>query len=242
MLIALHGFTETDESWHEVLAPVIAGVRCPLLPGHGHLPCPPDTTLSSAAATVLRGVTAERPVDILGYSMGGRVALQAALDQPQLVRRLVLVACRPGIEDPGEREARRRHDELLAEMLVEDGIGPFVVWWEDQPALRPVTRQPPAVVTAVRARRLGQDPDGLAASLRCLGQGRMQPLWHRLGELRMPVLLVVGAGDRGYCDAMTRMQAAIPGARLVVIPEAGHAVHREQSASLLAAIRPFLES
>ncbi len=235
MLIALHGFTETAAVWHQVLGPA---ARCELLPGHGHRPCPPGNGFQAVAATLAAQLPAGG--DLLGYSMGGRIALRLALDHPGRVRRLILVSTSPGISDPGERALRRARDERLAQILEEDGIGPFVAWWEANPALRPAKPLARRVEEDLRCLRLNQDPHCLAANLRQLGTGMMEPLWNRLGELTMPVLLVAGAADRTYCDKCTRMAARMPDARVVIIPDSGHAVHREQAAALRATVDEFL--
>ncbi len=237
MLNVLHGFTEDDLAWKEALAPL--PVRGHLLPGHGWRPCPAGTSHLSLAREIAGRLTGD-PVDLLGYSLGGRIALSIALDFPQRLRRLVLVSCCPGIADPLERTQRRSRDERLAEWLEKDGLGPFLAYWETLPALKPGRPLPPALEESIRARRLSHDPAGLAAALRLLGQGVMEPVWDRLPTLKLPVLLVVGAADANYRPVMTRMADAIPGARLVEIPGAGHGIHREQPDALRLVVESFL--
>ena len=239
MLVALHGFTETDESWSEVLTPAHIRNYCPLLPGHGWLPCPEQTSVASAAAQLANAVPADDG-DLLGYSLGGRVALQVALDHPERIKRLILVSSQPGIADEAERQARRARDERLAEILEDDGIGTFVAWWERQPVLKPGRKLRRGAEEAVRSRRLNQDPVGLAASLRCMGQGIMEPLWDRLGELQMPVLLLAGGRDESYASAMQRMAEAMPNAQLVIDPTSGHTLHRENPGFVTDHIKRFL--
>lgn len=239
MLYALHGFTETDESWAETLARDIPALRCPLLPGHGGKPCPPAFNWARMVDDLTATLPAE-PIDLLGYSMGGRIALQLALTQPKRIRRLILVSCHPGIRDPAERALRRQRDESLAQVLEEDGIGPFMAWWETQRALRPYEPFPAAVAESVRARRLNQDPVGLAACLRALGGASMEPAWSRLGELRMPVLLISGAADTRYMRVMDEMAAAIADHRREVVLRSGHAVHRERPQVVAQMVGAFL--
>jgi 2-succinyl-6-hydroxy-2,4-cyclohexadiene-1-carboxylate synthase len=237
-LTALHGFTEDDTVWQEVLAPLGIPLHCPLLPGHGWRPCPPDTTFAGLAA----GLAATLPTggDLLGYSLGGRLALQIALDHPGRMRRLVLVSCTAGIRGDAERAARVRSDDHLAQVLIEDGIGPFVAWWQANPALRTARPLPRAEEEALRSRRLNQDPHGLALALRRLGAGAMTDLWPRLGGLKPPVLLIAGAADTRYVATMRAMADAIPGARLEMVADAGHAVHREQAERVRTLVRDFL--
>jgi 2-succinyl-6-hydroxy-2,4-cyclohexadiene-1-carboxylate synthase len=238
MLLALHGFTETDEPWRALLRHR-GDATVPLLPGHGQVPVPAGADLASVAASVAQRLPAEG-TDVVGYSMGGRVALRLALDHPGRVRRLVLVSSGPGFPPGAEREERRRRDAWLAEILEEDGIGPFVAWWESNPALKPVRPFSRADSGRLRAMRLNQDPVGLAACLRRFGPGSMDSLWERLGTLRCPVLLIAGAADTRYVTVMGDMRARLPDARLAVIPDCGHAVHREQPAALTAALDGFL--
>jgi len=238
MLTVLHGFTETDAVWRQVCAGRIAA-RCELLPGHGHKPCPAGTTFASIAADLAARLPAAGG-DVLGYSMGGRIALRLALDHPQRVRRLVLISATAGITDPSEREQRRKRDNRLADILAEDGIGPFVSWWEANPALRPAKPVARKVSEDIRSQRLNQDPVTLADNLRQLGAGMMEPLWDRLPELTMPVLLVTGAADPAYVRKCQDMAALIPSSRVAIIPDAGHAVHREQPEGLMRAVAEFL--
>jgi 2-succinyl-6-hydroxy-2,4-cyclohexadiene-1-carboxylate synthase len=240
MLIALHGFTETDLVWRDLLAPAFPELRCLLLPGHGCMPGPAGADFMAAVAELAARLPAAGQVDLLGYSMGGRLALALALAAPQRVRRLVLVSSSAGTASVEERAARIRHDERLAQILEEDGIGPFVAWWQGQPVLRPAAPLPPALVAELRCLRLNQDPHGLAAALRRLGAGAMPDLAPLLPTLTMPTLLVAGEADARYREVMADMATRIPGARLAVIAGSGHAIHRERPGDLRALVKGFL--
>lgn len=212
-----------------------------------------DTTAPTVLAPDLRGhgaAAAARPVDFAavradvlglapgrfalgGYSMGGRIALDIALAAPERVARLVLVGATAGIAEADERRARREADERLADEIEAEGIEAFAARWARLPLF---AGQPPAVAAAAQAMRLAQDPAGLAAALRGLGTGVMTSLWDRLGELTMPVALVVGERDAKFRAIADRMAAAIPDATVHVVPGAGHAVPLEAPAAVAAAL------
>jgi 2-succinyl-6-hydroxy-2,4-cyclohexadiene-1-carboxylate synthase len=166
----------------------------------------------------------EDKLELAGYSMGGRLALHAAVALPGRVRRLVLIGASPGLADPGERAERRAADEALAAEVEAMTIDEFAERWARTPVL---AGQPPAVLAAVTAQRLENTPAGLAAALRGLGTGALPSLWDRLGELAIPVELVVGERDAKFRATAERMAAALPDARVHVVAGAGHAVHLE---------------
>ena len=152
----------------------------------------------------------------------------------------MLFRSRPGLDDEAVRRERHARDEALAQILDEDGIGAFVAWWESQTVLKPVRRPPEEAIEELRARRLNQDPHGLAACLRCLGQAAMDDLRPRLPTLTMPVLLIEGAADTAFHADIATMASLIPRARRATIPDCGHAVHREAPQELLDAVHRFL--
>ena len=232
-LVLLHGFTNTGVSWDGVVATLPQRYR-PLTPdirGHGVASQTRPVSLASVIADV--SALADGPFELAGYSMGGRLALHVALALPGRVGRLVLVGASPGLADAGERAARRAADEALAAEVEAMTIKQFAERWARTPAL---ADQPPEVQAAVHAQRLRNTPAGLAAALRGLGTGALPSLWDRLGELTIPVELVVGERDAKFRATAERMAAALPDARLAVVPGAGHAVHLEAPAAVAAII------
>jgi 2-succinyl-6-hydroxy-2,4-cyclohexadiene-1-carboxylate synthase len=163
---------------------------------------------------------------LAGYSMGGRIALHVALALRDRVERLVLVGASPGLADQEERTARRRADERLADEIERLSIEEAAERWESA-AAHVLAGQPPDVREAARRDRLRNTPTGLARALRGLGTGALPSLWERLGELPMPVELVVGERDQKFRAIAEEMAAAIPDAEVVVAPGLGHAVHLE---------------
>jgi 2-succinyl-6-hydroxy-2,4-cyclohexadiene-1-carboxylate synthase len=161
---------------------------------------------------------------LVGYSMGGRLALHAALRNPGRTAALALVGASPGIEDPDEREARRRADEELAAWIEQHTIEEVVDRWEAQPVF---ATQSDRLRAQQRPGRLSHDPRQLATLLRSAGQGALEPVWDRLPELACPVLLIAGELDDRYAEAAQRMAGRLPDARVRLVPGAGHAPHLE---------------
>lgn len=231
-LVLLHGFTQTRQSWRRTVAALGGRHRAlaPDLPGHGQAASRPPSF--AACSAYVRALGGER-FALCGYSMGGRIALHAALVLGPQVERLVLVGASPGIADPAEREARRVADAALAERIESIGVEAFAREWGALPLF---AGQPERVAAAAHADRLRNTAPGLAAALRGLGTGTMEPLWDRLGELTCAVTLGVGERDEKFRAIAERMATAIPDARVVVIPGAGHAAHLENPDAVAAAL------
>ena len=232
-LLLLHGFTATGRSWDAVRRRIdgatYSEALAPDLRGHGDA----SNVAPATIPAVVDDLRQDSPYALVGYSMGGRVALHLALAQPDLVKRLVLVSTTPGIEDPAARAERRRSDEELAEGLERAGIEAFTRWWGAQPLF---AGQPPEVAAAARTDRLRNTAEGLAASLRGMGTGQMTPVWDRLGELTMPTTVLVGERDAKFRAIGERMAERLPDASLVVAAGVGHAVHLEAPDAVAAAL------
>ncbi|MGH2458619.1 MAG: 2-succinyl-6-hydroxy-2,4-cyclohexadiene-1-carboxylate synthase [Chloroflexota bacterium] len=247
-LVALHGFTGSAETW----APFRAAfgrqftlIAIDLL-GHGRTECPPDPrryrmdrTIEDLVAILDRLGLAR--VDLLGYSMGGRVALHVAVAAPDRIHTLALEGASPGIPLATDRAARARSDSVLADLIEGEGIEAFVERWEQVPLFASQRGLPAEVRAALRCQRLRGNPLGLANSLRGIGAGDVEPLLDRLGQVSAPTLLIVGAFDEKYRALGREMAGRLPTATLAVVPGAGHAVHLEQPDVFTKIVLEFLE-
>jgi 2-succinyl-6-hydroxy-2,4-cyclohexadiene-1-carboxylate synthase len=232
--VLAHGFTQSARLWgpfgdllarhHELVAVD--------LPGHGgstDVRC--DLTEGGARLAEAGGPD---PFDLLGYSLGARFALHAALSRPDVVRRLVLIGATPGIEDPAMRDERRRRDDAVAAELEGTGdIGGFLQRWVTSPMFR-------RLADPGLAERARNTPAGLASSLRLAGAGAQPPLWDQLGRIGSPTLVVAGAADVRFAAIGERMVRSMPTATLTLVPGAGHAAHLEQPLLTAAAVVGFL--
>lgn len=246
-LLLLHGFTGSGASWDRHLPTFSRGystVAVDLI-GHGasDAPVDPGRYRMERCVADLVALLDHLGIDraaVLGYSMGGRVALHLALAAPERVSALVLESASPGIADPAARQARVRSDEALAEMIEREGLEAFVDYWERVPLFATQERLPADVRDRVRRRRLASSPRGLANSLRGMGAGAIEPVVDRLGQIRAPTLIIVGELDRKYRDLGRMMESTVPNVRLEVVPNAGHTVHLEQPEAFERAVLAYL--
>ncbi len=230
-LVLVHGFTQTGRSWDSIADQLAARhtVLSVDAPGHGGSSA---VRADLPAGAELLGRAGGRATYI-GYSMGGRLCLHLAVARSDLVERLVLISATAGIDDSGERVARRASDDELAATIEVDGIATFLQRWVAQPMF--ATLEEPGLDDRRR-----NTAEGLASSLRLAGTGTQAPLWDALPELAMPVLLVAGSLDAKFVPIAERMAGLLPHATLVVIDGAGHTAHLERPAAFVAALDAWL--
>lgn len=233
-VVLLHGFTGSTETWRPLMSELEKGFRVIAidLPGHGQTEAPlnVDRYRMEAVADGIAGLLEQLdavPAHWLGYSMGGRIALYFACRFPLFVRSLLLESASPGILDTNDRVARAEQDFELAQRIKREGIPHFVDYWQSLPLFDTQQRLSEETRTALRTQRLRNSATGLANSLRGMSTGVQPELWSELSSLRMPILLITGEDDSKFVDINRRMTAKIPNSRLMVVPQAGHAVHLE---------------
>lgn len=246
-LLLLHGFTGRATAWgsHATALARLFRVITVDLPGHGRTArAGPDRLTVERTADDLAAIlqrTDAVPADVLGYSLGARIALRLAVAHPSVVRRVVLESPSAGLPTAAERAARRGADEALAARIERDGIAAFVDEWERQPIFASHASLPTARAARLRRIRLSNDPHGLAASLRGAGQGAMEPSFDRLGAIQAPTLVIAGALDERGTTRAKEVARRIPGARLEILPNAGHTPHEEQSGPFRHLVLDFLQ-
>jgi 2-succinyl-6-hydroxy-2,4-cyclohexadiene-1-carboxylate synthase len=230
-LILVHGFTQTSRSWEPVAARFTGDHEVVAVdaPGHGGSADIAADLVSGGRLLGAAGGTGT----YVGYSMGGRLCLHLAVARPELVERLVLVSATAGLDDPADRAVRRASDEALANSLERDGLDAFLERWVAQPLFA-------GLADPDLSDRRRNTVAGLASSLRLAGTGTQQPLWDRLPELTMPVLLVAGADDAKFVAAAERMASLLPNATLEVVASAGHTVHLERPEAFVALLEAWL--
>jgi len=235
-LVLLHGFTGSAAGWgHQMDTLADYGLQIIALDllGHGQSDAPEDAKRYSIecfqkdilAALQELGVHKGQAI-ILGYSMGGRIALFTALSG--FFRALILESASPGLEDLAEREERRTSDEALAASIESEGVPEFIERWEHLPLFASQRTLPFECSEALYRQRLQNNATGLAQSLRGVGTGVQPSLYTRLPTLHIPVLLIAGELDTKFTTIAKHMAQVLPQSQLHIIPAAGHTVHLEQ--------------
>jgi 2-succinyl-6-hydroxy-2,4-cyclohexadiene-1-carboxylate synthase len=248
-LVLLHGFTSRAAGWGsllDALAEYQLHVIALDMLGHGQSSAPADAqryTINHCqtdiiAALQVLGIRSGEAI-LLGYSMGGRIALYSAFSG--FFRALILESASPGLADPLEREQRRQSDHALANRIEREGVPAFIAYWEQLPLFASQHTLPPERRATLHMQRLHNQAYGLANSLRGVGTGAQPALHDRLPTLTLPVLLITGALDTKFCTIAQHMAQSLPHAQLRVVPNAGHTVHLEQPAQFIQIVGEFCQ-
>lgn len=246
-LLLLHGFAGSVRA----MAPVVQAFERSFeviawdLIGHGRSSAPTDPEAYSFASCV---TDAHAVLDAfgydsahwIGYALGARIALAAAVSTPDRVASQVLIAPRAGIEDVQEREARQRDDNELAESIIRQGVARFADRWLALPLFATQQRLGKSALREARRDLSSHTPHGLANVLRGLGAATQPQLFDQLGDVRTPSLVVLGELDEGSQVPVRDLAKRMPDATLCEIEDAGHAAHLEQLEVFSHVVREFL--
>jgi 2-succinyl-6-hydroxy-2,4-cyclohexadiene-1-carboxylate synthase len=243
-LVLLHGFMGRGEDWLPLarrwLAPYFFCVM-PTLPGHGtHIPADLLTfdTVADGLYTLVQQVTVA-PVNLLGYSMGGRLALYFAHRYSSSVNRVVLEGASPGISDPQARTERARQDDQRAEKIRQQGMEAFVHDWYQMDMFATLQHFPQKLAQLVAVRE-ANNPAWAGQVISQLSPGRQPDVWPKLQKLSLPLLLVAGEYDHKYKALSHNVASLLPRGRVIIVEGAGHNTHVEQPERFAQSIIQFL--
>jgi 2-succinyl-6-hydroxy-2,4-cyclohexadiene-1-carboxylate synthase len=234
MVLFIPGFMQRGDAWRPVAELLPERYPSRLLDHAEHSFEGRLREIGESAASTPDGL----PPVLVGYSLGGRLALRAALRDPASFTAVVLVGSTAGIDEGPLRVQRAEADEKLASWIEVMPIEDIVALWERQPLF---ADQSDLLVDEQRPGRLSHDPRSLALLLRTAGQGTLEPVWHELRTLEVPLLAIAGARDDGYSAAAKRIAATAPNARAAIVEEAGHAAQLQQPARVADLITEFLD-
>lgn len=248
-LVLLHGFAQSAGTWDEVapsLAEGFGAVYALDFVGHGVSERPSDATRYSMEV-VCAGVRdfctwigrreGAAPV-LVGYSMGGRVALETLVRAGAgcwdgVIAGLVLESAGLGPIDDAARETFRLRNESWAQQLRDQGVSAFMDYWEALPLFKTQRLLPREAREKLRAGRLDNDAEALARTFAGTGQhhqhaeGETLQALSAASEAGLPVLYIAGSLDEKYAAVAQRLAGACPRVVVREVPEAGHSVHLE---------------
>lgn len=173
---------------------------------------------------------------LLGYSMGGRLALHPLLEANHPWQAAVIVSANPGLELEAERSTRVTQDRDWATKAFAAPWPDFLAQWNAQPVLGGEIRDPEASRKLVSRRR------EIARSFVDWSLGVQQPLWDRLAEIRIPVLWVAGENDLKFRALAERAAALTPKGVLEIVPGSGHRVPWERPITFAERVARFLKT
>lgn len=245
IIVCLHGFLGCGADWAELMQHVVRPFRWVMidLPGHGQSrDLPPEAyTWEGAIRCVIQSVKSlgYAPVSLLGYSMGGRLALYCALRFPHLFRRVLLESASPGLAVPGDREARIAQDETWARRFETEPAETVLSDWYGQPVFASLS---PAQRQALVETRLEGSGLERARALRGLGLGQQPDVAWELERLPVPLRCLAGEQDAKFVTWAHRMAALPDEGDAVIVPGAGHLVHIEQARCFAREIATFFRA
>lgn len=246
-LLLLHGFTGDGTTWSEVADQLKNDYQCimPDLVGHGQTDAPADGELYKMANVVeqLRQLLDYFKIEqthLLGYSMGGRLAIAFAIKYPDRVNKLIIESASPGLSLEQDRKKRRYNDAKLADFIINEGIAAFVDFWEEIPLFATQKDLPDTIKTKIRNQRLNNCEQGLANSLLYMGTGSQRSYWDELAQLTMDVLYIAGSLDEKFCIIAREMSQLTPCSKKVIVNNCGHTIHVEDCAKFGTIVSKFL--
>ncbi len=238
---ALHGFMGSGRDY-SLLAPFLKNrlVAWDLI-GHGDSDAPLETEFYTLEGQLefLRDTLPKKSV-LMGYSMGGRLALQFACRYPEHLCGVIVIGGTAGIVENHDRESRKGWDHWMASRLEEIGMKSFLEKWNSLPIIQSQEKIEPSHRSEMLETRKNQSERGLSNSLRHFGSGTMPDCWSKLPKMKLPVLLIVGEQDSKYKEIALQMLNLIDHSSMGVIPSAGHCAHLENPEACSILIKKWI--
>ena len=243
-IIFLHGFLGSLEDWLPVCRRLLPDYHCLLLdlPGHGKTEATrtSDYTMSVTARSLIEFLSSldiRRSV-IVGYSMGGRLALYLAVQYPHYFEKVILESASPGLQRKEDRLLRRKNDEWLATKMKNMPLENFLNEWYNLPIFKSLRNHPK--FKELLGQRLASHTVNWTASLRGMGVGRQPPLWKKLKDLTMPILILAGEKDQKFRNISFQMKKLNPDFTVSIVPRCGHVIHFEDESRFYLEVIKFL--
>ncbi len=247
-ILFLHGFMGDRFEFKSVISDLSKQFYCIAinLLGHGQTKAidhkteqDDDYTIQSTANFIVKflDVLHVERCFLVGYSMGGRLALYLAIHFPQYFDKVVLESASAGLQTDTARSDRLVKDQQLATKLVNSDFCTFLENWYQQPIFANLRSHPN--FAQMLEQRLNNSSVQLAKSLRNLSTGKQPSLWEKLSENEIPLLLIAGELDLKFVQINQQMQQRCPASKLEIIPNCGHNTHFENPDLFVQKLQDF---
>lgn len=247
-VVFLHGFTGSTSTWRDIRSHLAESYRTVAvdLTGHGQtsIPNEPERYDMKEQLADLNKLFHELNIHdftLVGYSMGGRVALAFTVEYPEKIKALILESSSPGLKSVDDRHTRKAADQFLAQKIVDNGLESFVNSWENIPLFHSQKSLPAEQRNKIRQERLSQTERGLSNSLLGIGTGSQPSYWHMLDSIRKPVFLLTGELDEKFVNIAMEMKKRMPSWKHTVVSDAGHAIHVEKPSLFATMIKDYMK-
>lgn len=234
MIWALHGAVGRAADWRAFAAGLpseFGGVR--RLDLWRFLDCCPMSLEAFGNALSEEIVRIDPEPVLLGYSMGGRLALHALLDKPSVWKAAIIVSAHPGLTSEAERSVRREQDAEWSSMALKSDWPDFLTQWNAQSVLGDAGDLPDR--GELKSRRAS-----IARSFVDWSLGAQEDLAPRLGEISCPVLWVTGDHDHKFSAVARSVLSQLQQGEHQVVPNCGHRVPWEQPEEFIGICQRFL--
>jgi len=243
IVVFLHGFMGSSNDWKQVISFLKKDFYCIALdlPGHGKTPIKENLSFESVADTIIQFLDGLgiKKTHLVGYSMGGRLAMYLALEYSEFFDKVVLESASPGLKTEIERKQRIKRDEILAKKIADIPFKKFLEEWYRQPLFESLLRHPQ--YQDLLEERLKNTPGSLARALLTVSTGRQPNLWNRLEENKIPLLLLAGEFDIKFQKINQKMVKYSPLIRYQMIAGVGHNIHFENPLLFAKILKDFFK-
>lgn len=224
-IVFLHGFLGSSKDWRYVISH-IKNRTCIVydLPGHGHTPW-----TSMEINDLLSSALPPQNIDLVGYSLGGRLAMEFSIQHPHRIHSLTLISSHYGLTSEEEKQARLQNDRIWAQKILALPFDEFLYTWYKQPTFISVHNKE-ALLKELFTMRKNQRPKELVSAMLQWSLGRQDYLKEQLLKFPKPIQFIYGKNDQKFVELYRDMPHAIG------IDSAGHTLHfeaPEKIASLL---------
>ncbi|HAY37734.1 MAG: 2-succinyl-6-hydroxy-2,4-cyclohexadiene-1-carboxylate synthase [Rhodothermales bacterium] len=232
--VFLHGFMGSSKDWAFLSDQLSCTVLAIDLPGHGQSEALEDVHWIAATADQIAHQLQVRGIEkchLIGYSLGGRIAMQLAIRYPNLFDRIVLESCHPGLDNQAERVRRKKRDKRWSKRFRTDWPQVLEDWYE-QDVFASV-----ADPSHLIQERLKNDPIALEKAMMGFSLSGQDSCWNQTHS----ILYLCGEFDPKYGDVGRRLSNKNASVRHQTVSHCGHNVHLESAETYLELLTSFLE-